>query len=235
MPNESAGGPTLPPPSDALADFERFREAIGAAPPAVRALLERPGAADSLREYGRLLHAKSADLALIAKGDRSQIFTRHVLDSLNPLSLFPQPPESALDVGSGGGLPGIPLAIAWPDTRVVLLESRERKAGFLELAVRSLALRNVHVVCARLEDAKRASGGGWTVGSCDAVFVRALAGLDEVLDGVAPACRPGARWVYFLGARAPEEVTSNGRHTRGAEVVSGAFGGRLLTGRLAKG
>ncbi len=232
MPNESAGGPPppLPPlPADLAADFDAFRLALDTTP-ALSALAARPSVLDSWREYGRLLHDRAADLALIAKGDRAQVFTRHILDSLNPLSAFDAPPESALDVGSGGGLPGIPIAIAWPETRVVLLESRERKAGFLEQAVRLLGLRNVRVVCARLED----YGAGWSVEPVTLVVVRALGELAEVLQRAEPACAAGAGWVYFLGSRPAGDVLRDGAHAAGAEVVTGAFGGRLLVGRFAR-
>ena len=178
------------------------------------------------REYGRLLYQKAADLALIGKGDRVHVYTRHVLDSLNALTAFPTPPHSALDIGSGAGLPGIPLAIAWPTSHVVLLESRERKAGFLEQVVRALGLRNVRIVCARLE----AYGRSWTSGPYDAVFIRALGDLASTLEHASKGATAGAGWVYFLGSRSPEEAL--GRESASAEVVTGAFGGRLLAGKF---
>ncbi|HYJ33271.1 MAG TPA: 16S rRNA (guanine(527)-N(7))-methyltransferase RsmG [Candidatus Binatia bacterium] len=239
MPNESAGAAPAPLPAELIPDFERFRSALraggagvasqlgaaGAASQSGSALLTSPQAEAGWREYGRLLHERSAALALIAKGDRGEVFTRHILDSLNPVALFDPPPTSLLDVGSGGGLPGIPLAIAWPDTRVVLLESRERKAGFLELAVRRLGLRHVRVVCARLEDLE----SQWREEPAGAVVVRAVGDLGRMLGLAAAVARPGARWVYFLGARAGEEVLPS-ESSFEARVVEGAFGGRLLTG-----
>jgi 16S rRNA (guanine527-N7)-methyltransferase len=221
MPNASAGASPPPLPAELIPDFERFRAALGA--PA--AALFDPSAEAALLAYGRLLHEKSSGLALIAKGDRSEVFTRHILDSLNLISLFRGAPVSALDVGSGGGLPGIPLAIAWPETRVVLLESRERKAGFLESAVRTLGLKNARVVCARLEE----YGDTWREEPVASVFVRALGDLDRVLGEAARASLPGARWVYFLGSRSPDEALPPGSVHAGV-VSEGAFGGRLLTG-----
>ena len=110
--------------------------------------------------FGLKVHEHAARTSLIARGDRRHLFTRHVLDSLNPISLFDTPSRVHPRRGSGGGFPGIPLAIAWPRTSVTLLESRDRKAGFLEMAVRDLGLRNVKVVCDRLERfAARLRGG----------------------------------------------------------------------------
>ena len=105
-----------------------------------------------LTKFGLLVHEHANRLSLISRGDRSSLFTRHVLDSLNPVSLFDRPPASALDVGSGAGFPGILLAVVWPSSTVTLLERREEKAGFLERAVRELGLKNTRVVPSRLED-----------------------------------------------------------------------------------
>src|SRR5512132_3811857 len=243
MPNESDAGRPAPLPAELIADFERFcgalRERAGAGSVGAEVggggaggalpVLSRPDAVAAWREYGRLLYERSASLALLAKGDRSAIFTRHLQDSLNVLSLFDPPPASILDVGSGGGLPGIPLAIAWPETRVALLESRERKAGFLEQTVRALRLRNVIVVCARLEGTQ----GVWRGERVDAVLVRAVGDLPRVLGLASHLAQDGARWVYFLGAKSASEALSAGTGFTG-EVVHGLFGGRLLTGRFGK-
>jgi len=226
MRNESAGGNQAQLPSELIPDFERFRAAVLAGSAGLPGRgLDSEQALDAWRDYGRMLYERSSSLALIAKGDRQELFTRHVLDSLNPFSLFRAPPGVILDIGSGGGLPGIPLGIAWPETKVVLLESREKKAGFLEQAVRSLGLRNVRVLCARLEEI----GRSWREDKVDAVLVRAVGGLGEVLGHALGVTGPGAQWVYFLGSRSAEAALPEtaGFHAR---VVTGAFGGRLLSG-----
>ena len=231
MPNESAGAPPRDLPPELNPDFERFREALSQAVAGAGSGLDPvrdPTALGLWREYGRLLYEKAADLALIGKGDRVHVYTRHVLDSLNALTVFPAPPRSALDIGSGAGLPGIPLAIAWPTSQLVLLESRERKAGFLEQAVRTLGLRNVRVVCARLED----YGRSWTSGPFDAVLIRAIGELAVTLEHATKAATEGAGWVYFLGSRSPEEALDG--ESASAEVMTGAFGGRLLTGKFPR-
>jgi 16S rRNA (guanine(527)-N(7))-methyltransferase RsmG len=183
-----------------------------------------------LTRFGCLVHKQAAQLALIAHGDRAVLFTRHVLDSLNPIDLFVQPPTSLLDVGSGGGFPGIPLAIAWPETRVTLLESREKKCGFLERAVRELGLKNVKMACARLED----FGKSWTADAHACVFIRAVGGLPALLSIAERAVTRDAQWVYFLGGEISVEALREDLGPRGvgAVVRSGAFGGRLLIGRF---
>lgn len=158
------------------------------------------------------------------------------------MALFPRPPRSVLDVGSGAGVPGIPLAICWPTTEVFLLDSREKKVGFMELAVRELGLKNVKVVLARVEDL----GSIWRSAPVESVFIRALGDLPNLLAAVEPVCAPAARWVYFMGAQSdPRELTaisvSGGGTARtarpshalaAAKVDRGEFGGRLLHGTL---
>jgi 16S rRNA (guanine527-N7)-methyltransferase len=216
-------GPVTIPP-DLQADRDRYLEALVP-------LLESRGlpqvCLESLDRYALLLYERIPTLALIAKSDRATLYTRHLLDSLNPLTLFDAPPETVLDIGSGGGLPGIPLAIVWSTSRVVLLESRERKAAFLERAARRLALKNVRVACERLNEHARKGEPIY-----DALFIRAVAEAPRLIDEMAPRCRPGATWTYFAGggidrAKLAADLATTGRV--GAEV-SGAFGGRLLHG-----
>jgi 16S rRNA (guanine527-N7)-methyltransferase len=152
------------------------------------------------------------------------LFTRHLLDSLNPLGVL-EPPKSALDIGSGAGFPGVPLSIAWPSARVTLLESRERKAAFLERVAREIPLANVKVMCDRLETWAPAHAGRHG-GAFDAVFIRAVGNLPDLLTSLEKVCESDARWVYFLGEERESGVVAGGR---GVEV-RGLFGGRLLTG-----
>ena len=90
---------------------------------------------------------------LTAIRDRARMETHHIQDAL---AVLPYLPDAAgarvLDVGSGGGIPGIPLAIARPDTTVVVLDANGKKAAFLAQAVIELGLRNVRAVVSRVED-----------------------------------------------------------------------------------
>ncbi len=197
----------------------------------VRELLEDEEALEKLIRLAVLLYHHSNRLALVARGDRPRILTRHILDSLNPLSLFGHTPASVLDVGSGAGLPGIPLAVVWPDTEITLLESREKKAGFLERAVREVRCANARVVCARLEEA----GTAWRTEPFEAIMVRGVGGLRQVLNAASRVAAPGATWTYFLGnaARADAVVPTLEPLTHHPTLRQGATGGWLLTGRFA--
>lgn len=91
---------------------------------------------EQLFEYGKFLALRSAQLNLISQEDRPRLFTRHVFECLAPgLVSHARGSKHLVDIGSGGGLPGIPLAIVAPELRALLVEPRQRKAQFLEAAV----------------------------------------------------------------------------------------------------
>ena len=142
---------------------------------------------------------------------------------LDSLSLVPvirreQPsPARLVDVGAGGGFPGVVLKIAMPDTAVVLVEATRKKAAFLSWVVDDLGLEGVEVVAARAEDAARASG---LRGAFDVATARALGPLPVVLELTLPFCRLGGLVVAPRGISADAD----------AEGARGAA--RLLGGRV---
>jgi 16S rRNA (guanine527-N7)-methyltransferase len=238
MPSErDAGGRGRSLPVELERDYRAFTSELeraaqgGAACAALQELLANTETLDSLRHFALLLYEQSGNLALVARADRPRLFTRHILDSLNPLALFDPPPSSLLDVGSGGGLPGIPLALIWARARVTLLESRERKAGFLERVIRDLELSNARVAVARLRDLASLS----SVARVEAVTIRAVGRLPELLREATGIAVPGATWVYFLGTaeRAEALIGSIDAEAFAPAARRGALGGWLLTGHFA--
>ncbi len=95
--------------------------------------------AERLDAYERLLLEKALPLGMIGRADREHLHDRHVVDSLRAIPLLGPAPMQVVDVGSGAGLPGIPLALARPDLSFCLAELRRRRVAFLELAIDSLA------------------------------------------------------------------------------------------------
>src|SRR3954469_3548548 len=125
----------------------------------------------------------------------------HVADSLVALELGELRSACRIaDLGAGGGFPGLPLAIALPEARVVLVESVARKCAFLEMAAGELALANVAVVNSR--------GENWVDGlrAQDAVTARALAPLPVLLEYAAPLLRPQGTLVAWKTPLAPAEA-----------------------------
>ncbi|MGH9066220.1 MAG: RsmG family class I SAM-dependent methyltransferase [Acidimicrobiales bacterium] len=112
----------------------------------------------------------------------------HVRRALDLGSAFDQPPNRAIDLGSGGGLPGLPLALAWPDTRWLLLEGSATRAGFLDRAIQDLDLTHrVSVVASRAEIA----GRGGLRSTMDAVIARSFAAPGPTAECAAPFLVPG--------------------------------------------
>lgn len=109
----------------------------------------QPEAQRSLLDYVTLLAKWNRTYNLTAVRDETLMVSQHLLDSLAILPHLRG--QSLVDIGSGGGLPGIPLAIAQPAWRVVLVESNQKKAAFLEQARMELTLNNVVVIHQRVE------------------------------------------------------------------------------------
>lgn len=162
-------------------------------------------APEALLQMGRfvdLLLAANQRLNLTRIVEPAEIERRHLLDSLTcALPVLEQLQAGAawrcLDVGSGGGLPGIPLAIAFPALNVTLLEATGRKAAFLREAVGTLDLPNVSVVAARAEDAARDPAHR---DAYDLVVARALAPLDVALEWCLPFVKTGGVLILPRGS-----------------------------------
>ena len=155
-------------------------------------------------DYLARLLAMNERMNLTAIEDPVAAWERHVLDAWTLLPLLAGLPVGArlLDVGSGGGVPGIPLAIARPDLAVTLVEATQKKAAFLEAVVASLGLSNVRVHARRAEELSR----GELRRTFDVVTARAVARLAKLIPLTAPFLRPGALLLLVKGQRADEEL-----------------------------
>ena len=148
-----------------------------------------------LRAYADLIRAWSERLDLVAPGDLDQLESRHIDDSLRLLPLLEElPPGPCIDVGSGAGLPGIPLAIAG-DRAWRLLEPRRRRAAFLEEAVRALDLP-CEVLALTAQEAAAEKG---LASAHPCAVARALAPPTRAFELLGPLVAPGGRAVVFAG------------------------------------
>lgn len=163
----------------------------------------------------------AAHLALIAKWNRvhnltavretEQMVVLHLLDSLSMLPHLGEA-KTIIDIGTGPGFPGVPIAIARPDLEVTLLDSSHKKCTFLEQAKSELRLANVNVVCERVEQWKPAR-------LFDAVVSRAFADLADFVTQSKHLASPGGRLLAMKGVYPFEEIARVPASHRVAQVV----------------
>lgn len=166
------------------------------------ALVVRYGLGGAARDrLGRLLDALVGDpLAPTAVRESRAALDDHLADALVALELdVVRGARSLADLGAGAGVPGLPLAIARPDLRVVLVEAAGRKCTFMARVADELGLSNVEVVHGRAEEVARSRPGTF-----DVVTARAVSSLAVVAEYAAPLLRVGGTLVAWRGARDPE-------------------------------
>lgn len=173
--------------------------------------------ATRLELYLELLKRWNASINLVAASTLSQAWSRHLADSAQLFALRPRGARSWIDLGSGGGLPGLPVAALAaeqaPDLRITLVESDRRKAVFLAAAAREMGLA-VGVEARRIEDVPGRPH--------DVVSARALAPLER-LCGLAWRFKgPGTVFLFPKGVRLDSELTaaSRGWHIRAERIAS---------------
>jgi 16S rRNA (guanine527-N7)-methyltransferase len=182
----------LPVPSD-----------LGARLAAVGVTVDAPTLA-RVGDYLARLLAMNEHVNLTAITDPDEAWTRHGFDALTllpGLTSF-RAGSRVIDIGSGGGVPGIVLALARPDLSFTLVESTAKKANFLVAVIEALGLANVTV---RAERAEKLLADGLR-GTFDVCTARAVARLDALLPWTAPFVRPGGRVLLIKGQQAETEL-----------------------------
>ena len=154
-----------------------------------------PHSSKEILRYAELLLTAGIERGLIGPREAPRIWSRHLLNSL---LLTPYLPEGAtvIDVGSGAGLPGIPLALARPDLKITLLEPLQRRVDFLEEVKSELGL-TITIIRGRAEESK---------GSYQVVTARALSATEKLLPQVWHLLSPSGAVVALKGSSVEEEV-----------------------------
>ncbi|MAB83327.1 MAG: 16S rRNA (guanine(527)-N(7))-methyltransferase RsmG [Phycisphaerae bacterium] len=160
---------------------------------------------EQLHSYLRLLYEANQRMNLTAVRDAEEAWNRHLLDSLSLLPVLQSVGAGrVLDLGSGGGLPGLPLAITMPDVQFMLLEATGKKAKFLEETAAELGLANVEVLDERAETIGEPGcvhRAGW-----DVVTARAVGPMNVLLELAMPLVVEGGLLLAIKGERAPIEL-----------------------------
>jgi len=179
-----------------VADRETLRQRLDAGLSALGVALDDAAIA-RLIDYVELLERWNAAYNLTAVRDPAEMVTRHLLDSL---AILPHVAGATLaDLGSGAGLPGIPLAIAAPEREILLVDSNGKKARFLREAVRKLALAKTRIAEARVENVE---------GTFDCITARAFASLGDMLAWGGHLLAPGGRWLALKGRFPDDELAA---------------------------
>jgi 16S rRNA (guanine527-N7)-methyltransferase len=155
-----------------------------------------------LSRYLDLLLEANAKMNLTRITDRAAAEVQHVGDSLTVLPFLPAGEIRIADVGSGGGVPGIPLAIARPDATILLIESTKKKAAFLKQTIESLDLRNASVSEWRAEEVGRSNNRE----NFDIVLARAVATMEWLAEWCLPLVRTGGKFLAMKGPKVAEEL-----------------------------
>lgn len=174
-----------------------------------------PQALESLSLFAALLWERGRPLGVIGAKSLDDLLRLHILDCLHLHSLLP-PFGRALDLGSGNGMPGIPLAVLRPEASLSLLDSRASRIRFLRRIIWEMHLDNAELLEGRAEELAR----GERRESFDAVLARAMAPLPVLLELGLPFVRVGGALYALKGPRAQEEWKE-------AERAASLLGGEL--------
>lgn len=158
-----------------------------------------PSAVEKLLNFLQLLDKWNQAYNLTAVRDPEQMVSRHLLDSLSVLPYLHGP--RVLDIGSGAGLPGIPLALARPDIEFTLLDSNAKKTRFITQALHELGLKNVAVAQERVEKFHPAE-------KFDTLIARAFASIPDMLAASRHLCAPHGRFLLMKGVFPKEELAA---------------------------
>ena len=152
---------------------------------------------DKARAFAQKLANDSDDLGLLGPRELDKLWSRHILNSAVVAETV-KTGDLVADVGSGAGLPGIPMAIALPEANFVLIEPMERRSNWMLEVVQELGLTNVQVRRARAEEVLDLK--------FDIVTARAVAALDKLLRMCVPLLKPGGSLIALKGSKAAEEI-----------------------------
>lgn len=165
---------------------------------------------NQLLTYVQLLVKWNKVYNLTSVRDPQEMISRHILDSLAVLPYLLG--NTLLDVGTGAGLPGIPVAIAKPDMAVTLLDSNSKKTRFLQQVKSELALTNISVVHARVEQAN--------LPKFTTVIARAFSTIDVIIDLAGRHCDDAGSLVLMKGVYPQQELAANIEGFSVQDVVS---------------
>jgi 16S rRNA (guanine527-N7)-methyltransferase len=168
------------------------------------------------RFLAMLMHANTR-MNLTSVREADEAWDKHIFDSLTLIPLLAELDDNStiIDIGSGGGLPGIPLAIALPNLRFTLMDATKKKCDYLEQVASALGLSNVRVICSRAESLGQDRGEKTATGRADAhrehydiAMARGVGQIPMLAEITVPLVKIGGLVLMTKGQRAEEELTN---------------------------
>ena len=156
-----------------------------------------PAVVDLLLQYAQRLRLWNRRFNLISRGDEEKLVSRHLLDSLILLPFIDRQP--IIDLGSGAGLPGIPLAICRPELSITLLDSNGKKTRFLTQVKTELQLEQLQVVHARMEQHRSPV-------AFNLLLSRAVSDVATLIEQSSQLAAPAARYLFLKGTYPQHEL-----------------------------
>ncbi|MCS7257946.1 MAG: 16S rRNA (guanine(527)-N(7))-methyltransferase RsmG [candidate division WOR-3 bacterium] len=154
-------------------------------------------AINKFKIYAQLINEWNKKINLVSRKDISRIVSYHFVDSVSSVFLIPYNTDVA-DLGSGAGLPGIPIKIVRPDLKLTLIESIKKKAQFLNEVVKTLCLDNTQILSVRAELISELQ--------CDIILVRLVGKIKDILQIANPLLRPQGRVIFYKSKHVDYEI-----------------------------
>lgn len=158
---------------------------------------------EQLIKYYDMLIEKNKVMNLTAITEFDEFAVKHFSDCLSIKRIIDLQGESIIDVGTGAGFPGIPLKIVYPDIKLTLLDSLNKRLVFLSDVVEELQLKNVSIVHARAEEGARKKE---LREKYDIATARAVSRLSTLVEYCLPFVRVGGSFISYKASKAPEEI-----------------------------
>lgn len=159
---------------------------------------------EQIKRYERELKYWNDKVNLISRKDIENLLENHILHSLSALKFIDIPKKAnCIDVGTGGGLPGIPIKIARPDINMILLDSISKKVKITDMLAKHTGLRNIQAICSRAEEFAK-DKNNWS--RFDVVFSRGVAKISTIVAWIKNLLKKDAKIVLYKGGNLLDEI-----------------------------